>query len=337
MISVTRRLERIFTQPAWPDLLYFLTNRRREEVEALYGFAQQIRREYMGGAIHLRGLIEFSNHCRRQCRYCGLNRNNKHITRYRMSKEEILATAREAISKGYKTVVLQSGEASCYSRQDFLSLLREIKKSGDLAITLSVGEKSPEEYRAYFEAGADRFLLKHETSDPVLYRALNPGMSLARRLKCLKVLKEIGFQTGSGIMIGLPGQTLESIADDILLFKTLAVDMIGCGPYIPHPATPLFPAKTGSEELSYRVLALNRIVNPRVHLPVTTALSTLNENRAAKLALNRGANVIMPNLTPYPYRRFYEIYPLKDKIEADTGELRKKLESLALSLGRYIA
>jgi biotin synthase len=225
-----------------------------------------------------------------------------------MKPEEIVAAAKAAYDKGFRTVVLQSGEDSFYTNEDYIFIIKQIKAFGDIAVTLAFGEKSEAEYRAYFEAGADRYLLKHETSDRELYHALNPGMSYENRIRCLKILKKIGFQVGSGIMIGLPGQSLESIADDILLFLELDLDMMGCGPFIPHPVTPLADARLGSVDLTYRVLALNRIVSCNAHLPVTTALLTLDEG-ARELGLKRGANVIMPNLTPEKYRRLYDIYP----------------------------
>lgn len=335
--SFNKRLDRLFNQPNKEDILYFLKTQRPGAVEALYHYADRVRKQFVGDAIHLRAIIEFSNCCRQGCLYCGINKNNHKFTLYRMPPEEIVATAQKAYQEGYKTIVLQSGEDLYYSLADYIHIIREIKKFGDIAVTLAVGEKDIEDYRAYYGAGADRFLLKFETSDAGLYEKLKPGSRLKDRITCLKALKEIGFQTGSGIMIGLPRQTLESIADDILLFKELGLDMIGCGPFIPHPDTPLHHAETGSEELTYRVLALNRVVTLDTHLPATTALSTVNETEGRKLALQRGANVVMPNFTPAQYRRFYEIYPNKKRIEVSSVDFRKDLEALAVSLGRYIS
>lgn len=336
-MDIKNRLNHLFENPNKEDILYFLKTRQPDEIEALYQFADDTRKQFVGDAVHLRAIIEFSNHCRRGCAYCGLNSANKTLTRYRMKPEKIVDAASDAYKKGYKTVVLQSGEDPHYTLKDYAYIIKEIKKIGVPAITLSIGEKSRDDYRALYKAGADRFLLKHETSDHTLYYAMSPRKQVHERIKFLKKLKTAGFQTGGGIMIGLPGQTLGSIADDILLFKKLNLDMIGCGPFIPHPDTPMGKAVSGSEELTYRVLALNRIVTRDTHLPATTALSTLNETDARKLALQRGANVIMPNLTPEKYRKHYEIYPRKNRIEVNSVDFREELEILITSLGRHIS
>jgi len=337
--NVSNRLKRLYLKPNKEDILFYLSTDDENQLEELYRFADDVRRAHVGDAIHLRAIIEFSNYCRRGCLYCGINKHNKGITRYRMAPEEIIATAREAYRKGYRTVVLQSGEDEGYSRDDYIRSIKGIKEINNMAVTLAVGEKNIEEYRAYRDAGADRFLLKHETSDPELYEKLNPGMSYKNRINCLKELKKMGFQVGSGIMLGLPGQTLRSIADDILLFLELDIDMIGCGPFISHPDTPLKQSDNDilGEDLSYRVLALNRIVTRDTHLPATTALSTVNEEDGRILALKRGANVVMPNMTPQNYRRFYEIYPNKKRIEVSSEDFRKELSNLAATLGRHIS
>lgn len=336
-MNINERLTQLFENPNKEDILYFLKTRRPEEVEALYRFADDVRKQFVGDAVHLRAIIEFSNRCKQGCLYCGINKTNKTVKRYRMKPDEIVAAACKAYQAGYQTVVLQSGEDPYYSRKHYRYIIKEIKKCGVPAVTLSIGEKTRDDYRAYYNAGADRFLLKHETSDSNLYDALNPERDLKTRFRHLKSLKAIGFQTGGGIMIGLPAQTLGSIADDILLFKQLDLDMIGCGPFIPHPDTPLGQAESGSEELTYRVLALNRIVTRDTNLPVTTSLSTLDETDARKLALQRGANVIMPNLTPPKYRKHYEIYPNKNRIDVNSVDYRKELEILIASLGRHIS
>jgi len=335
-MNINERLNQLFENPNKEDILYFLKTRQREDVEALYRFADDVREQFAGDAVHLWASIEFSNRCKQKCLYCGINMTNKTVKRYRMEPDEIVAAAREAYQAGYKTVVLQSGEDPDYSRKDYRYIIREIKKCGVQAITLSIGEKTRDDYRAYYNAGADGFLLKHETSDSNLYDAFNPERDLKNRIRHLKSLETIGFRTGGGIMIGLPAQTPGSIADDILLFKKLDLDMIDCGPFIPHPDTPLGQAESGSEELTCRVLALNRIVTRDTHLPVTTSLSPLDETGARKLALQRGANVIMPNLTPLKYRLHYEIYPNKNRINIDPEDYRKELETLITSLGRHI-
>ncbi len=334
---INQRLQQLFDGPTVDDILFYLETNQAEEVEALYSFADETREKYVGGSVHLRAIIEFSNYCRRGCCYCGINRTNKNIKRYRIPPKEIVGIARDAYFKGYKTVVLQSGEDPHYTLSDYLFIISEIKKTGNLAITLAFGEKNEEEYRAYFEAGADRFLLKHETSDPGLYKELNPGMSLENRINCLKTLKAIGFETGGGIMIGLPGQTLESIAKDLLLFKELDLDMIGCGPFIPHPETPLRDYPPGTAEMTYRVLALNRVIMRDINLPATTALSTVDETEGRRLALQRGANVVMPNFTPPKYRRYYDIYPNKKRIEVSNMDYRNELETMLSGMGRYVS
>ncbi len=336
-MDIKQRLNQLFENPNKEDILYFLKTRQPDHIEALYRFADHVREQFVGDAVHLRAIIEFSNYCTQGCRYCGLNVANQKIKRYRMGPDEIVAAACNAYKLGYQTVVLQSGEDPYYSRKDYRLTIKAIKECGVPAITLSIGEKTRDDYRAYLKAGADRFLLKHETSDPTLFKALNPQRKVITRPKHLKSLKTVGFQIGGGIMIGLPAQTLASIANDILLFKELDLDMIGCGPFIPHPGTPMGRAESGREELTYRVLALNRIVTRDTHLPATTSLSTLNETDARRLALQRGANVIMPNLTPPEYRKHYVIYPNKNRIEVSTGAFRKELEALIVSLGRHIS
>ncbi len=339
-MNIQQRLDRLYQEPGKEDILYFLNTPNQDELEALYQRADQVRKQYVGDALHLRSIIEFTNHCRRGCLYCGINKNCIDVTRYRIPKDEIVALAQDAYDKGYRTVVLQSGEDPHYTTEDYIYIIKGIKAVGDkdMAVTLAIGEKSEEEYRTYFKAGADRYLLKHETSDKELYEKLNPGMSFENRIDALKLLKQIGYQLGSGIMIGLPGQTLQSLAGDILLFKELDIDMIGCGPYIAHPDTPLQENKDmDREDLTYRVLALNRIVTRNTHLPATTALSTINTVDARKLALTRGANVIMPNETPHKYRQYYEIYPNKKRIEISDTDFRKELQTLAASLNRHLA
>lgn len=336
-MNANTRLNRLFKHPDKEDILHFLRTDNPEELESLYRRADEVRKEFVGDAIHLRAIIEFSNYCRRGCIYCGINKDCLETTRYRIPPAEIIEIAGQAIAKGYRTIVLQSGEDPHYTASDYETIIRGIKSHGDVAITLACGEKSEEEYRAYFKAGAERYLLKHETSDPDLYHRLNPGMSYENRIHCLRTLKKIGFQSGSGIMIGLPGQTFESIAGDILLFKELDIDMIGAGPFIAHPATGIKENEMDREDITYRVLALNRIVTRSTHLPATTALSTINETDARKIALRRGANVIMPNETPQKYRRYYEIYPNKKRIEVSDTDFRRELRELAGSLGRFIS
>lgn len=336
-MDIDARLQRLFNSPNRGDLLYFLQSRDEDECARMYALADRIRREFVGDGIHLRAIIEFSNFCSNDCQYCGLRRSNKGLGRLRMPSGEIVAQCQRAAGLGFRTVVLQSGDDPYYDRHKIVEILGRVKSETGLAITLAIGERSEEEYRTFFSAGADRYLLKHETSDRSLYERINPGLSYDQRIACLRSLKKIGYQTGSGIMVGLPGQTLESIAVDIMLFRELDIDMIGCGPFIPHLKTPLARHGVGSAELTYRVVALCRIVTRDTHIPATTALAALRGNRARESALGRGANVVMPNITPQPYRRGYDIYPSKGRTEVFVPSLLDRLQKTALKLGRFIA
>jgi biotin synthase len=336
-MDVGARLQRLFSDPDRDGLLHFLHSRDERECGELYAFADRVRREHVGDGIHLRAIIEISNFCINDCLYCGLRRSNQGLKRQRMPGGDIVAQCRRAARLGFRTVVLQSGDDPFYGQQMIVDIVRKIKSETRLAVTLALGERSEEEYRGFFSAGADRYLLKHETSDRELYERLDPGLSYDQRIACLRALKKIGYQTGSGIMVGLPGQTLESIAGDILLFRKLDIDMIGCGPFIPHPATPLARSGAGSVELTFRVVALSRIVTHDTHIPATTALSVRSGARAPENALCRGANVVMPNITPQPYRRSYDIYPSRGRAEIFVPSLLEMLHKTALRLGRFIA
>lgn len=331
------RLQRLYHGPNRGDLIHFLATPDADEVGALVALADRVRHEHVGDAIHLRAIVEFSSFCRNDCLYCGLRRSNLGLERLRMPVEEIVAQCRRTEALGFRTVVLQSGEDPFYDRETIADLVRRVKAETGLAVTLAVGERDEDDYRAWFAAGADRYLLKHETSDRGLYERLDPGLSHERRIECLRALKHIGFQTGSGIMVGLPGQTLESVAGDILLFRDLDIDMIGCGPFIPHPATPLATAPAGSEELTYRVVALARIVTRDTHIPATTALAVTAGDAGRASALCRGANVVMPNITPQPWRGAYEIYPNKGRTEVFDPALLEQLRQTVSGLGRFIA
>ncbi len=336
-MDLRERLQRLYRQANRGDLVHFLSGAEIGGDEALFACADRVRREHVGDAIHLRAIIEFSSFCRNDCLYCGLRRSNLSLRRLRMPVDEIVSQCRRAAALGFRTVVLQSGEDPYYGREAVVDLVGRVKAETRLAVTLALGERDEGDYRAWFAAGADRYLLKHETSDRELYESLDPGLSHERRIGCLRALKRIGFQTGSGIMVGLPGQSLESIADDILLFRDLDLDMIGCGPFIPHPETPLAGAAPGSEELTYRVLALARVVTRDTHIPATTALAVMVGDAGRANALCRGANVVMPNVTPQPWRGAYEIYPNKGRTEAFSSALLDELRKTATRLGRFIA
>ncbi|MGE5544041.1 MAG: [FeFe] hydrogenase H-cluster radical SAM maturase HydE [Bacillota bacterium] len=317
------------------QLITLLADDRPEVLEDLRQEADEVRRRWVGDAVHIRGIIEFSNYCIRSCRYCGLNRSNEQVQRYRIPPDEIVETAREAVVMGFKTIVLQSGDDFFYTREMIADMVREIKKTG-VAVTLAVGERPVEDYRAWREAGADRYLLKFETSDSGLYSRLHPGTRLDIRLQCLRDLRTLGYQVGSGFMIGLPGQTSEALAGDLMLMKTLQLEMAGVGPFIPHPATPLGREPAGGVTLALKVLALSRLMLPWAHLPATTALSSL-EKDGRRLGLTGGANVLMPNITPPEYRRLYEIYPHKAEVTDSPMELYRATIDLIHELGRNIA
>lgn len=277
--------------------------------DELFKASDEVRQKYLGDEVHLRGLIEFTNICKRNCMYCGLRRDNKNLNRYRLSHEEIIDFAKKAVGYGYKTLVLQGGEDDYYTTERLVPIIKDIKKLG-VALTLSIGERSFEEYKILKEAGADRFLLRIETTDKNLYEELDPGMSHESRIKCLKDLKKLGYEVGSGCLVGLPEQTIESLADDILFFKDLDVDMNGIGPFIPNEDTPLKDAKGGQFELSLKVMAIVRLLLPDINIPATTAMETLNK-QGRILALKCGANVVMPNVTEGEYRKLYALYPGK--------------------------
>ncbi|NLM18293.1 MAG: [FeFe] hydrogenase H-cluster radical SAM maturase HydE [Candidatus Riflebacteria bacterium] len=286
-------------------------------------------REY-GSGIFVRGLIEFTSYCKNDCIYCGLRRSNTKAERYRLSSEEILKCCELAHEKGFKTFVLQGGEDGFYSDSFLIPLISALKeKYPDTAITLSLGERPKDSYKRLFDAGADRYLLRHETIDSSHYAKLHPSeMTLASRVKALQNLKEIGYQVGTGFMVGSPYQTFENLADDILFIKDFKPAMIGIGPFIPHKDTPFKDFPSGSPELTVLIIAILRILLPKVLLPATTALNTLASSWRDK-ALISGANVLMPNISPFEARKKYSIYNDKVATGEEGGE---NLELLAKHL-----
>jgi len=305
--------------------------------DALFRAADEVRRRYLGDEVHLRGIIEFSNYCVRNCHYCGLRAGNRFVERYRMTPAQIVTIAERAARLSLGTVVLQSGEDLFWDGESLAGVIHEIKRRTGLAVTVSVGDRPREDYACWREAGADRYLLKHETADADLFRRLRPGTTLAGRLKALRDLRELGYQVGSGNMVGLPGQSLASLADDVALLQELDVEMAGIGPFIPHPQTPLAGAACGSVDLTLRVLAVARLALPWAHLPATTALGTADPEGRQK-ALRCGANVIMPNVGPTEYRPLYQIYPgkicLRDEAEGCLACLRRMVQGLGRTIGQ---
>ena len=310
---------------------------REEEPAELFKEADNIRRISCGAEVHIRGLIEFSNYCCRSCLYCGLRRENGNILRYRMLPDEIVELAREIVQYGVKTIVLQSGDDFGYSQEILCGIIGKIKEQNpEIAITLSIGERPLDDYRDLKDAGADRYLLKHETANHKLYDRLHPGRTLKGRLEILEYLKKLGYQVGAGNIVGLPGQTLDDLADDILLLKNMDVDMAGIGPFISHPDTPLAKEKGGTLDLTLRVLAIARIVLKNVHLPATTAVGTIDPLGREK-ALMVGANVVMPIFTPRRYRPLYQIYPDRICIEQNTQDCLNGIKGRIESCGRKIS
>jgi biotin synthase len=300
----------------------------------LFAAADKVRKEQIGDEIFLRGIIEFSNHCDRNCLYCGLRKGNSKLSRYRMSEDEIIATAEEIKKTGIPTVVLQSGEDSFYSQDILCRLIERIQKETDLIITLSIGEYALKDYKAFQQAGANRYLLKHETASLELYKYLRPGCNWDNRLQCLRWLKELGFETGTGNMVGLPGQTLEILADDLLVMKYLDADMLGIGPFIAHSDTPLAGIDNDDLELVLRVIATARLITRNTNIPATTALATLHPQGRLQ-ALQAGANVVMPDFTPDIYKNRYDIYPGRKDV-GSALEIISKLEKDFYSIGRTI-
>ncbi|BEU86937.1 [FeFe] hydrogenase H-cluster radical SAM maturase HydE [Selenomonas sp. TAMA-11512] len=297
--------------------------------------ADDVRHAYVGDGVHLRGIIEFSNICRQNCMYCGLRRDNGKIERYRLTPEEILDLAKKAVGYGYKTVVMQSGEDAYFTMERLVPIVRAVKELG-LAVTLSLGERSREEYRALKEAGADRYLLRLETTDSELYEAFDPGMSHERRKACLRDLKSLGYEVGTGTLVGLPGQSVESLAEDILFFQSIDADMIGIGPFIPNGDTPLADAAGGDFHLTRRMVSLLRLLLPEANIPATTAMETL-ERGAREIMLTSGCNVVMPNVTEGDARRNYALYPGKVCVADTPAHCRSCMEGRIASMGRYVA
>ncbi len=293
--------------------------------EALRSRADAVRRATLGDHVFVRGIIEFSNICICNCRYCGLRHANAAPHRYVMSLPEICAAADEAVQAGVDTVVLQSGENPSQPAADIAASVTTLKeRHPQLAVTLSVGERPRADYALWRAAGADRFLIKHETANPALYASLHPGRTLRERLTAIHNLQDLGYLVGSGFIVGVPGQTDEDIIDDILLAQQLRVGMCGAGPFIPQADTPLGKAQHGSVDMTLRVMAMLRLALPQAHLPATTALATLDPARGQRAGLEAGGNVLMPSFTPLCYRGDYRIYDNKKKV--DIAEARAAIE-----------
>ncbi len=297
----------------YDEYLYILDNLDKNGLGYLLKLSRNITNQTYGKSVFMRGLIEFSNYCKQDCNYCGIRASNSKVLRYRLTQEQILDCCAEGYRLGYRTFVLQSGEDRHYSMEKVVALINEIKnRFPDCAITLSLGERTYDEYQAFYDAGADRYLLRHETASRRLYEHLHPStMSFDNRMQCLRNLKEIGFQTGAGFMVNTPTQTNEDLVEDLMFLQEFKPAMCGIGPYLSHDDTPLANNLNGTVDQTIAMVALVRLIHPNCLLPSTTALGTL-EDIGRERALKSGANVVMPNLSPTDVRELYEIY--QDKI-----------------------
>lgn len=327
--------ENILTREEFVSLI---ENRNDELAQYLFSKAVEVRKANYGDAVYVRGLIEFTNYCRNNCLYCGIRRGNPNAQRYRLSREEILDCCREGHDLGFRTFVLQGGEDPWYSPERIAQLVRDIKAAHpDCAVTLSVGEQSREVYQLWFDAGADRYLLRHETANNDHYRTLHPPeLSPENRKQCLHDLKEIGYQVGCGFMVGSPGQTAEHLAEDLLYIHALQPHMVGIGPFIPQKDTPFGEEPAGSFELTLFLLGLLRLMLPEVLLPATTALGTIHP-RGRELGILAGANVCMPNLSPISVRKKYALYDNKICTGCEAAQSRDELAQRVASIGYTVA
>ncbi len=334
------------------EILAWLREDDDERLETLWRAADAARARWVGDDVHLRGLLEISNHCVRGCTYCGIRAAHHDVQRYRLSADQILAAAHQAKAFGYGTIVLQSGEDYGIKAHWLADVVRRMKDETGLAITLSLGERPDADLALWRQAGAERYLLRFETSDEVLYHRIHPDLPgrPSDRMAILATLQRLGYEAGTGIMVGIPGQTRASMAHDIVLFRTMDVDMAGIGPYLPHPATPLgqeylersasgqWPSDqaSNSETMTCKVVALTRLVRPDANLPATTALSLVDKEGGRAHGLQRGANVIMPNLTPPDCREKYEIYPEKATVHETAEAINESIMALLQTLGRRL-
>lgn len=320
------------------ELAELINDRDDETAELLRIRADEVRQRYYGKKVFLRGLIEVSSHCKNDCLYCGIRRSNRDADRYRLDREKILSCCENGYSLGFRTFVMQGGEDSFFTDELMCSIISEIReKYPDCAITLSLGERSRESYRLMKEAGADRYLLRHETASPELYRRLHPDeMSLDNRIRCLFDLKELGYQVGSGFMVGAPFQTTEDLVTDLRFLQKLQPQMIGIGPFVPHHSTPFAEEKGGTLELTLRLLGILRLMFPKVLLPATTALGTIHP-MGREMGLKTGCNVVMPNLSPVDVRKKYDLYDNKICTGEEAAECRHCLDRRIVSAGYEVA
>lgn len=321
-----------FTKPDFVELIKCAED--PEAVRKLKEEAVRIREIYYGKKVFTRGLIEYTNYCKNDCYYCGIRKSNTNAKRYRLTKEEIMACCENGYELGFRTFVLQGGEDAYYTDDRMVEIIKKIKEAyPECALTLSIGEKSYESYKRFREAGADRYLLRHETANEEHYRKLHPEkMSLAVRKNCLYDLKKLGYQVGAGMMVGSPYQTTEDLAEDLVFLKELQPEMVGIGPFIPHHDTQFAKEPAGSVEMTLFLLAVIRILLPKVLLPATTALGTMDPLGREK-GLQAGANVVMPNLSPVKNRKQYELYDNKICTGEEAAECRGCMGRRVASVG----
>jgi biotin synthase len=333
-----------------PDIRAWLQEDDPQELEKLWQDADRVRQQNVGDDVWLRGLIEVSNNCARACAYCGISASAPHRKRFRLTKEEIQTSVGAALDFGYGTVVLQGGEDPGLTGAWMADVIRSIKSETGLAVALSLGERTDADLRAWRDAGADRYLLRFETSDAALYKQIHPDLGgQSDRFAQLERMREMGYEIGTGVMVGIPGQTWDTLANDIWCFRHYDMDMIGIGPYIESPGTPLAGGlgkslreaagenQVPSDNLTaFKVLALTRLVCPLTNIPATTALATMSPKDGRANGLRRGANVVMPNITPPEYRALYQIYPGKAGLHETADISREKIEGQIRELGRTI-
>lgn len=317
------------------DLVLLIDDTKNRDT--LYEYAMKRRTEYYDTDVYIRGLIEFTNCCKNNCFYCGIRAGNGNVNRYRLSEDDIISCCNEGYALGFRTFVLQGGEDMAYSDDDICKIVDKIKSAyPDCAVTLSIGERSRQSYKAYFDAGADRYLLRHETADAKHYSKLHPSeMSLENRKRCLWDLKEIGYQVGSGFMVGSPFQTTENLVSDLRFLQELQPDMIGIGPFLPHTDTPFGNKEKGSLVKCLNLIAILRLMFPYALIPSTTALGTIHPD-GREMGLEAGANVIMPNLSPVSSRKLYELYDNKictgEEAAEGLDDLKRRVKAVGFKI-----
>ncbi|MCL2063881.1 MAG: [FeFe] hydrogenase H-cluster radical SAM maturase HydE [Candidatus Cloacimonetes bacterium] len=320
-----------------PDDDFKIIIEEEQYEEELFSIADSVRRQHYGVDVYIRGLIEFTNYCKNNCLYCGIRRDNQHVKRYRLDKNEILACCKQGYELGFRTFVLQGGEDNYFTDEMISEIITEIKSLySDCAVTLSIGERTKETYKAWFDAGADRYLLRHETANEEHYKKIHPEcLRLKNRKKCLWDLKEIGYQVGSGFMVGSPFQTIDCLIEDIRFLQELQPDMIGIGPFLSHKQTPFHSFPNGDFHKCLRLIAILRLIFPYSLIPATTALGTIN-TQGREMGLKAGANIVMPNLSPVKFRKQYELYDNKICTNEEAAECKSCLEKRVQSAGYRI-